>query len=227
MSKDDQKENPRRPVGVVKEKLIRSKERWARQGRLLTGSTDSTHANRLPPGQKEVRNWPVLDLGVQPDVKPDNWRLRVTGLVEAPLHWTLPEFMALPQQDFVSDIHCVTAWSRYDNHWQGVASRTILDLVRPQAEARYVIFHSYDGYTTNVKIEVFWEPDVLLAHSWDRKPLPREHGGPVRVVIPGWYFWKSAKWVNRIEFAAQDRPGFWEIRGYHNEGDPWKEERYG
>jgi DMSO/TMAO reductase YedYZ molybdopterin-dependent catalytic subunit len=213
-------------IGRIKDKLIRSKEKWAEEGRLLTGKRDVRHANRLPPGQKEVKNWPVLDLGVQPDVKPDNWRLRVAGLVENTLAWTLPEFMALPQEDFVSDIHCVTAWSRYDNHWQGVSSRQIIELVRPKPEARHVVFHSYDGYTTNVKLEVFAEPDVLLAFSWEGKPLPREHGGPVRVVVPHWYFWKSAKWVNRIEFLVEDRPGFWEVRGYHNEGDPWKEERY-
>ncbi len=214
-------------VGYVKEKLIRSKEQWAEQGRLLTGRRDIAHANRLPPGQKEVKNWPVLDLGVQPQVKPESWRLRVSGLVENVLAWTLPQFLALPQEEFTSDIHCVTAWSRYDNRWQGVSSRTILERVRPKPEARHVVFHAYDGYTTNVTLDVFAEPDVVLAHSWDGKPLSREHGGPVRVVVPHWYFWKSAKWVNRIEFLAEDRPGFWEVRGYHNEGDPWKEERYG
>jgi DMSO/TMAO reductase YedYZ molybdopterin-dependent catalytic subunit len=213
-------------IGRIKDKLIRSKEQWAEEGRLLTGARDVRQANRLPPGQKEVKNWPVLDLGVQPDVKPEKWRLRIAGLVENTLAWTLPEFMALPQENFVSDIHCVTAWSRYDNHWQGISARTILDLVRPKTDARHVVFHSYDGYTTNVKLDVFAEPDVLLAHSWEGKPLSREHGGPVRVVVPHWYFWKSAKWVNRIEFVAEDRPGFWETRGYHNEGDPWKEERY-
>jgi DMSO/TMAO reductase YedYZ molybdopterin-dependent catalytic subunit len=195
-------------------------------GAPITGRPDLGHVNRLPPGQKEVKNWPVLDLGVQPDVKPERWRLRVTGLVEKPQAWTLDEFHALPQQDFVSDIHCVTSWSRFDNHWRGVASRTILDLVRPKADARHVIFHAYDGYATNVALDAFADENVLLAHSWEGKPIPREHGGPVRVVVPDWYFWKSAKWVTRIEVSAKDRPGFWETRGYHNEGDPWKEERY-
>jgi DMSO/TMAO reductase YedYZ molybdopterin-dependent catalytic subunit len=213
-------------LGAVKDKLIRSKEKWAEEGRLLTGAADAVHANRLPPGQREVKNWPVLDLGVQPDIKAENWRLRVAGFVENPLAWTLPEFLALPQEEFVSDIHCVTAWSRYDNHWTGVAARTLLALVHPKPEARHVIFHAYDGYTTNVKLEIFADADVLLAHSWEGKSLPREHGGPIRVVIPRWYFWKSAKWVNLIEFTADDRSGFWEVRGYHNEGDPWKEERY-
>ena len=213
-------------IGHIKDKLIRSKEKWAQEGRLLTGRPDLGHVNRLPPGQRLVTNWPVLDLGVQPDIRPDNWRLRVTGLVENPLHWTLPEFLALPQVEDTSDIHCVTSWSRFDNHWQGVSSRTLLDLIKPKPEASHVVFHAYDGYTTNVKLPVFAEDNVLLAHSWEGKPIAREHGGPVRVVIPDWYFWKSAKWVNRIEFLAADRKGFWETRGYHNEADPWKEERY-
>ncbi len=214
-------------IGKIKDKLISSKQEWAKEGRLLTGMPDEQRKNRLPPGQKEVKNWPVLDLGVQPNIVPPRvWKLDIGGLVENPLTWTLDEFMALPQEDFVSDIHCVTQWSRFDNHWKGVSARRIMELVRPKVEARHVIFHSYDGYTTNVKREVFEEPDVLLAHSWEGKPLPRDHGGPVRVVIPSWYFWKSAKWVTRIEFAAEDRPGFWEVRGYHNAGDPWKEDRY-
>ena len=214
-------------IGKIKDKLISSKQEWAKEGRLLTGMPDEQRKNRLPPGQKEVKNWPVLDLGVQPNIVPPRVRkLDIGGLVENPLTWTLDEFMALPQEDFVSDIHCVTQWSRFDNHWKGVSARRIMELVQPKPETRHVIFQSYDGYTTNVKREVFEEPDVLLAHSWEGKPLPRDHGGPVRVIVPSWYFWKSAKWVTRIEFAAEDRPGFWEVRGYHNEGDPWKEDRY-
>jgi DMSO/TMAO reductase YedYZ molybdopterin-dependent catalytic subunit len=209
-----------------RDKLIRAKEKWAEQGRLITGRPDLGHVHRLPPGQREVKTWPVLDLGAQPDVKPENWRLQVLGAVENSLALTLPQFLALPQSESVSDIHCVTAWSRYDNRWRGVSSQTLLDLAKPKPEARHVLFHSYDGYTTNVKLEVFAAPNVLLAHSWDGAPLAREHGGPVRVVIADWYFWKSAKWVTRIVFSAEDKPGFWETRGYHNEGDPWKEERY-
>jgi DMSO/TMAO reductase YedYZ molybdopterin-dependent catalytic subunit len=213
-------------IGEIKAKLIRSKEKWAEQGRLLTGRPDLGHVNRLPPGQKLVTNWPVLDLGAQPDVQPENWRLRIGGLVENPVAFTLDQFLALPQQDSVSDIHCVTAWSRFDNRWRGVSATTILERVRPKPEARHVVFHGYDGYTTNVRLSVFAADNALLAHTWEGRPLAREHGGPVRVVIPDWYFWKSTKWVNRIEFVAEDRPGFWEVRGYHNEGDPWKEERY-
>src|SRR5579872_514279 len=162
-------------IGEIKAKLIRAKEKWAEEGRLLTGRPDLGHVTRLPPGQKGVTNWPVLDLGVQPDVKPENWRLRVGGLVENPVVFTLDEFLALPQQDSVSDIHCVTAWSRFDNHWRGVSSRTILDLVNPKPDARHIIFHGYDGYTTNVRSSVFAEGNVLLAHSWEGHPLTREH----------------------------------------------------
>lgn len=214
-------------TSAFKDKLIASKERWAREGRLLTGSPDLQHKNRLPPGQREVKNWPVLDLGVQPNIPKDQWRLFINGAVENPLRLTWPDFEALPQTESVSDMHCVTQWSRYDNHWRGVSSRTILDLAMPKAEATHVVFHSYDTYTTNVSLEVFADSDVLLAHTWEGLPISREHGGPLRVMIPRWYLWKSAKWIKRIEFATADRPGFWETRGYHNEGDPWLEQRYG
>ena len=214
-------------IGKIKDKLIRSKQDWAGQGRLITGRPDMGHVHRLPPGQKEVKNWPVLDLGVQPDVRPEKWRLQIMGLVENPVALTLEQFRALPQEDFVSDIHCVTSWSRYDNHWRGVSAKTLMGLVKPKPEAKHIVFHAYDGYTTNVTAAVFADPDVLLAHSWEGKPISRDHGGPVRVVVPDWYFWKSAKWVTRIVFHAEDHPGFWEVRGYHNEGDPWQEQRYG
>lgn len=210
--------------GQIKDKLIASKQKWAREGRLLTGQAG---AERLPPGQRLVRDWPVLDLGLQPAVAPERWSLTVDGLVENPLHWTWNDFFDQPQVEYVSDIHCVTAWSRYDNRWTGVSAAHLLTTVQPKPEAAHVVFHSHDGYTTNVALEVFAAPDVLLAHSWEGAPLSRAHGGPVRVVIPQFYFWKSAKWLMRIEFVAADRPGFWETRGYHNVGDPWKEERYG
>ena len=212
--------------GRIKDKLIASKEKWARDGRLLTGKSDEAHANRLPPGQREVTHWPVLDLGLQPDVPKAEWRLIVDGLVENPVTLSFDALLQLPQTESVSDIHCVTQWSRYDNHWKGVASRDLLALVRPKAEARHVIFHSHDGYTTNVAFEVFAADDVMIVHTWEGEALTREHGGPVRIVIPRFYFWKSAKWVKRIEFSRDDKPGFWEVRGYHNQGDPWTEERY-
>ncbi len=211
------------PLGRIKDKLIATKEKWAREGRLLTGVPGR---DRLPPGQRQVRNWPVLDLGVQPLVTTAAWRLQVDGLVENPLDLDWAAFQALPQDTLVSDIHCVTAWSRYDNRWTGVRSAEILKRARPKPEAGFLVFTSHDGYTTNVTREIFSDPDVLLAQAWEGEPLSREHGGPVRVIMPRYYFWKSAKWVRRIRFLAADRPGFWEERGYHNTGDPWKEERY-
>jgi DMSO/TMAO reductase YedYZ molybdopterin-dependent catalytic subunit len=213
--------------GAIRDKLIEVKQGWARDGRLLTGTTADPARDRLPPGQRLVRDWPVLDLGVQPTVTAERFRLDVDGMVASPLHLTFDDFLALPQTDSVSDIHCVTQWSRYDNHWQGVAARTLLELVRPKPEARHVVFHSHDGYTTNVRLDQFDQPDVFLVHRWEGEPIARVHGGPVRVLMPRLYFWKSAKWLRRIEVIGQDRPGFWEVRGYHNNADPWQEERYG
>ncbi|HEY0418186.1 MAG TPA: sulfite oxidase-like oxidoreductase [Acetobacteraceae bacterium] len=208
-------------------KLLAAKRAWARDGRLLTGTTADPAQDRLPPGQRLVRDWPVLDLGSQPEVTPQRFRLDIDGAVRRPLSLTLDEFMALPQVESTSDIHCVTQWSRYDNHWRGVAARTLLDMVEPRESARHVVLHAFDGYTTNVRLDQFDQPDVFLVHQWEGEPIPREHGGPVRVLIPRLYFWKSAKWIRRIELTAADRPGFWERNGYHNNADPWAEERYG
>ncbi len=209
-----------------RDKLIAAKETWAREGRLLTGRTADPARERLPPGQRLVEDWPVLDLGAQPDVGPERFRLDVDGRVAHPLSLDLAGFLALPQIELVNDIHCVTQWSRYDNHWQGVAARTLLGAVAPREEARHVVLHAYDGYTTNLRLDQFDRADVLLAHRWNGAPLTRAHGGPVRVVIPALYLWKSAKWITRIELANADRPGFWEQRGYHGEADPWREQRY-
>ena len=209
------------------EKLTRTKQAWARAGRLLTGKPDPDHAMRLPPGQRLVGNWPVLDLGVQPHVPVADWWLTIDGAVSCPQELDWAAFMALPQVEDVSDIHCVTQWSRYDNRWQGVRTSALVALAKPLSEAAHVILHAHDGYTTNLTLAHFAEEDCLLAHSHDGEPLTREHGGPARLVIPRWYFWKSAKWIKRIEFSAVDKRGFWEVRGYHNVGDPWLEQRYG
>ena len=214
------------PEGA-KQKLIARKQDWARDGRLLTGTTADPEADRLPPGQRLVRDWPVLDLGIQPDVTGAKFRLDLDGAVENPLSLRLDEFMALPRRDSVSDMHCVTQWSNYDNRWQGVAARTLLDMARPKPGANHVVFHAHDGYTTNVRLDQFDQLDVFLVDRWNDEPISRQHGGPVRVLIPRLYLWKSAKWVRRIELRASDRPGFWETRGYHNNADPWQEERYG
>ena len=211
--------------GKLKSKLIDSKQKWAGEGRLLTGKT-AAPAERLPPGQRLVENWPVLDLGIQPEIPVHAWRLFVDGAVENPVQMKWGEFTDLPKTTLVTDIHCVTAWSRYDNRWEGVRARDLLEIVRPKEEAAHVIFHSYDTYTTNVPLADFMAEDVMLAWNWNGQPISREHGGPLRVVIPRLYFWKSAKWIKRIEFSPYDKPGFWEVRGYHNYGDPWQEQRY-
>lgn len=213
-------------TGKVRDKLVEAKQGWARDGRLLTGTTSTPERDRLPPGQRLVNDFPVLDLGVQPDVNRANFRLRVEGLCAAPLRLTLDEFMALPQQERVNDIHCVTQWSRYDNTWRGVPVLDLVAMARVKDEARFVSLTSYDGYTTNLAMEDFARPENLFAHSWAGAPLERQHGGPVRLVVPHLYFWKSPKWITRVELLREDRPGFWEVRGYNNRGDPWMEERY-
>jgi DMSO/TMAO reductase YedYZ molybdopterin-dependent catalytic subunit len=207
-------------------KLTRTKEKWAREGRFLTGKIARPEDQRLPPGQHLTKDWPVLDLGVVPPMSRERWRLDVYGAVETPVFWTFAEFVAQKQARFTSDIHCVTTWSRYDNEWEGLATRELLAACQPREDARFVVLHCYDGYTTNLALEDFAAEDALLAQSWSGQPLTEEHGGPVRLVVPHLYFWKSAKWLQAIEFLTEDAPGFWEVRGYHNRGDPWAEQRY-
>lgn len=207
-------------------KLTTTKQRWAQEGRFLTGHTARPETERLPPGQHVVTDWPVLDLGMHPDIPASRWRLEVFGAVERPVLWDWAGVQALPQTRAMSDIHCVTTWSRYDNAWDGVLTRDLLQAVAPRTDARHVVLQSYDGYTTNLPLEDFAAEGALLAHSWQGAPLAQVHGGPLRLVVPHLYFWKSAKWLQRIEFRTDDRPGFWEVRGYHNRGDPWAEQRY-
>ena len=207
-------------------KLTRTKRKWAAEGKFLTGKVARSGDDRLPPGQHLVRDWPILDLGTTPQVSELSFRLDITGAVEHPASWNFAQFKALPQSDFVTDIHCVTTWSRYDNRWQGVSVRDLLDIVHPRAEAMFVELQASDGYTTNLTLEDFAAEDAIIAHSWEGKPLTRDHGGPVRLVVPHLYFWKSAKWLNRIHFLDRNKPGFWERNGYHDRGDPWEEERY-
>ena len=207
-------------------KLTRTKQKWAREGRFLTGRITRPAEQRLPPGQHLTKDWPVLDLGVVPPVSRERWRLDVYGAVDTPLIWTIAEFTAQKQSQFTSDIHCVTTWSRYDNRWDGLATRELLTACQPRGEARFVVLHSHDGYTTNLSLDDFAAEDALLAHSWSGQPLTDEHGGPVRLGVPHLYFWKSGKWLLASEFLSNDAPGFWETRGYHNRGDPWAEQRY-
>jgi DMSO/TMAO reductase YedYZ molybdopterin-dependent catalytic subunit len=208
-----------------KDKLITAKQAWAKAGRLLTGKTAAPE-QRLPPGQRLVKDWPVLDLGIQPEINLDEYRLMLDGAIEnqASLDW--PALMALPQSELTADMHCVTQWSNYDNLWQGITAATILGFVKPRPECKHIIFHAYDGYTTNLRLEQFAQSDVMLVHRWNGAPISRQHGGPLRGMVPRYYLWKSAKWLQRMEFTADDEPGFWETRGYNNNADPWLEERY-
>lgn len=183
-------------------------------------------SDRLPPGQYEETGFPVLSLGPTPHVDLQKWKLTVDGLVEKPLSWNWQEFTALPQEEAIKDIHCVTKWSKFDTKWNGVLLDYILSLVSVSPEATHLIAHSYDGYTTNIPLADIRGAQAWVMHTYDGKPLEAEHGGPARLFVPHLYFWKSAKWVNRLEFVKGDEPGFWETRGYHNYGDPWKEQRY-
>ncbi|MET0905431.1 MAG: sulfite oxidase-like oxidoreductase, partial [Tardiphaga sp.] len=195
-------------------------------GKFLTGRVTRPETDRLPPGQHLTQDWPVLDLGITPNILRERWRLDVYGAVDTPLFWDFAQLSAQPQSSFMSDIHCVTTWSRYDNAWEGLSTRALLEACQPKPEARFVVLQSHDGYTTNLSLEDFAADDALLAHTWQGEPISGEHGGPVRMVIPHLYFWKSAKWLQRIEFVIDDKPGYWEVRGYHNRGDPWLEQRY-
>lgn len=207
-------------------KLTQTKSKWVQLGKFLTGTTSRPEDSRLPPGQHLVKNWPILDLGQTPSIAKENWHLDIVGAVEFPTTWRWHELMSAPQTHKRSDIHCVTSWSRYDNNWDGVTTHDLLDAVRPKQDATHVLLTSNDGYTTNLTLEDFASPEAMIVHSWEGKPLPLDHGGPVRLVVPHLYFWKSPKWLRKIEFATKDHPGFWEVRGYHNHADPWLEERY-
>jgi len=198
-----------------------------------TGPTNRHGMPRLPVGQHEVKNWPVLDLGGQPEIDTRAWTLEVGGLVENSFTLSWEQFLELPQVDDTSDFHCVTTWSRYDNHWRGVRFNTLVELAIPADTARFVVCTGHDfmpgssiPYTTNLPLERAIEDDVLLAHTWEGQPLPREHGGPCRMITPKLYAWKGTKWIRQIEFLAADRRGFWEVRGYSNSAEPWFNDRY-
>ena len=211
------------------EKTIHAKQKMAQHRREISGREvdEEYQDDRLPPGQHLVNNWPVLDLGYKPDVSLEEWRLVVDGLVERPVTCTWQEYQTQPQQTLTSDFHCVTSWSQLGMEWVGVSFRHLLSLVNPKPEARYVLFESYDDYTTNLPLSACDDEDVLLVHSWNHKPLSKEHGGPVRMIVPKRYAWKGAKWIRTITFAERDQKGFWEVRGYSNSAFPWENDRYG
>lgn len=181
---------------------------------------------QVPVGQTITQKWPVLDLGYHPDVALDRWRLTVDGEVENPVVLRWDEFMALPQTDDVSDFHCVTTWSKLDMAWRGVRLLDLAALVMPKPTATHVLCYGYDTYTTNLSLEEALKPDVLLVHTFEGKPLPKEHGGPVRMITPQLYAWKGSKWIKRIQFLPQNQLGFWEERGYSNTAYPWRNDRY-
>jgi DMSO/TMAO reductase YedYZ molybdopterin-dependent catalytic subunit len=182
--------------------------------------------DRLPPGQYFTERFPVLHVGDVPQISPESWDLSVFGLVRAPRHFTLAELRSLPRTTIEVDIHCVTKWSKFDTHWEGVLFRDLLAAVDPDPLAAFVVEHAEHGYTTNLPLADLMGDDTLIAWAYEGAPIEPQHGGPVRMVVPARYFWKSAKWLRGIELVAHDQPGFWEQNGYHNVGDPWREERY-
>jgi DMSO/TMAO reductase YedYZ molybdopterin-dependent catalytic subunit len=202
-------------------------------GRVFRGRAERKVADagydpaRLPPGQYLTDKWPVLHAGTVPETDLATWDFKVYGEVESPITLAWEELDALPKTENVQDIHCVTRWSRFDARFSGVHWREVAKLVRPKPSARFVVAHAEQGFTSNVPLEFLEDDLALLATHADGEPLTPEHGWPLRLVIPGKYFWKSAKWLRAIELRATDEPGFWERYGYHNDADPWREERYG
>jgi DMSO/TMAO reductase YedYZ molybdopterin-dependent catalytic subunit len=192
-------------------------------------SPDTRRENRIPPGQSRTLKWPVLDASGAPSIDVDRWRLSLEGLVAKPATFNWQQFQELPRIKVFSDFHCVTRWSRLGNVWEGVSTRTLVELAGGlQPNAKFVVAHGYDhGWTTNLPVEEFLAEDALVAISHDGEPLTLEHGGPARLIVPRLYAWKSAKWLAGLEFREKDKAGFWERNGYHMNGDPWREERFG
>ena len=180
----------------------------------------------VPPGQTVTAGFPVLHVGDVPAIDPTTWRLRVFGQVEHPFELTYDELRALPAAEFRGDIHCVTRWSKQNTYWVGVRFSALVERAKPHAPAKFVVQHADNDYTTNLPLDVMLGDDVLVAYEFDGQPVEPVHGGPVRLIVPKKYFWKSAKWLHGIEFRDTDQKGFWEVRGYNNDADPWKEERY-
>ena len=180
--------------------------------------------SRIPPGQYPERGFPVLTYGPTPRVDTARWSFGLSGLVDPEVSWTWDEFNALPQETVTVDIHCVTKWTKLDTTWTGVSLDTILERVSPKAA--YITAWSEGGYTTNLPLADLRFGKAWVVHTYDGQPLERQHGGPARLLVPHLYFWKSAKWVRGLRFTAEDEPGFWEVNGYHDYGDPWREQRY-
>ena len=192
-------------------------------------SPDTHRENRIPPGQHRTLKWPVLDAFGAPGMDMTAWKFSLTGLVNKPLAWTWDEFQQLPRVKVFADFHCVTRWSRLGNTWEGVSTRHLVELAGGlKPEARFALAHGYDsGWTTNLPVEQFIAEDALVAFTHDGEAISAEHGGPARLIVPQLYAWKSAKWAAGVEILGADKAGFWERNGYHMNGDPWREERFG
>jgi DMSO/TMAO reductase YedYZ molybdopterin-dependent catalytic subunit len=188
------------------------------------GRRSDVDPSRIPPGQYPENGFPVLTYGPTPRIEPYRWSFGLSGLVEPEVSWSWDEFNALPQETVTVDIHCVTKWTKLDTTWTGVSLDTLLERVSPNAE--YVTAWSEGGYTTNLPLADLRFGKAWVVHTFDGRPLDPKHGGPARLLVPHLYFWKSAKWVRGLRFTAENEPGFWEVNGYHDYGDPWKEQRY-
>ena len=192
----------------------------------LTTIKKKTSDPKVPPGQYATEKFPVLTFGNSQTVDTKDWSLEISGLVQNQLTLDWNQFTDLEKITVNSPFHCVTQWSRMENKWEGVSFKKLVQLAKPKPEAKYVMIHCYGEYTTNLSVDILIDTDVLLAYRHDDAPLPAEHGGPVRLVVPKLYGWKSAKWIKGLEFLSENSPGFWEKRGYHMDGDPWKEQRF-
>lgn len=211
---------------IAYRRALKENQKWQGPAPMGEGPLNRDGMPKVPPGQKPTERWPVLDLGVQPEIPLDFWSLTVSGMVENPETFNWEQFNKLPQTQDVSDFHCVTTWSKLDNRWEGVRFSDIANECGLLPEARYVYIKAYDGYSTNLPLEEAMKYDVLLVHSWEGEPLTKEHGGPVRMITPQLYAWKGAKWIGEIIFRDYDELGFWEKRGYSNTAEPWLNDRY-
>lgn len=208
------------------EKYIEAKERQAELHK-LSGKKDVAHEERLPPGQYLTQAFPILDLGIRPRrERYPSWQIEFFGLIDHPQTVFLKDMKEMAKDERTLDFHCVTRWSRYDLHWGGILFSRFAERLGMKPEVTTVVFHSYDKYTTNIPLKEAMGPDVLIAYELEGGEIPPEHGGPVRMIVPTLYGWKSAKFLTKVEFLDHDAPGFWEVRGYHNHADPWIEERY-
>jgi DMSO/TMAO reductase YedYZ molybdopterin-dependent catalytic subunit len=206
--------------------VFMGEQRFVTRGFVGRRDVSGATKERIPPGQHVVTDFPVLSAGPTPRTPLAKWSFAIEGLVRRPLKWSWDEFQKLPAEDFVVDISCVTTWTKLDTKWRGVTLDALFEHAELDPAARFVIAFCDGGYTTNLPLPDVVNGQAFVAYEYDGKPLPADHGGPARLVVPHLYFWKSAKWIRGLRLVAEDEPGFWESLGYNNHGDPWKEERY-